>query len=201
MTVSAVLEPLAEETKIPTVLNAFATVPVSVNRVVLTGFMGAGKTTVGRMLAARLGWTFHDLDDEIEGRRGKTVPEIFSESGEAVFRRQESAALASVLGKRHMVLALGGGAPEVFTNRLMLEQTPHTTVVYLKAPLATLVARCRQQAEESGAEARPLLGEAEERFERRHRLYERMARHHVTTTELEQAEVVSAILESLQERL
>jgi shikimate kinase len=195
---TAVLEPMTEETTGRGMSDKRSLAPVSVDRVVLTGFMGSGKTTVGRLLAERLGWTFHDLDDEIERRTGKTVPEIFAQSGEGAFRRQESAALASVLGQHHIVLALGGGAPETFTNQLLLEQTPHTAVVYLKAPLETLVARCERQAEDSGATERPLLGEAKDRFARRHPIYERLARHRVTTTEMEAAEVVSAILESLQ---
>jgi shikimate kinase len=189
---------MIEETTTPATHQRTAPSPTGVDRVVLTGFMGSGKTTVGRMLAERLGWTFHDLDDEIERRTGKTVPQIFAESGEAAFRRQESAALASLLGQHRTVLALGGGAPETFTNQLMLEQTPHTAVVYLAAPLETLMARCERQAKDSSATVRPLLSEAAERFQRRHPVYERLAQHRVTTTEMEEAEVVSAILEALQ---
>jgi shikimate kinase len=189
MTASAVLEPMTDPT---------TTAPITVDRIVLTGFMGSGKTTVGRLLASRLGWAFHDLDDEIERRTGETIPQIFANKGESAFRRQESAALASLLGQQRMVLALGGGAPESFTNQLMLEQTPHTAVVYLKAPLATLVARCELQAADMQATARPLLSEAIERFARRSPIYERMARHSVETTEMEQTEVVDAILEVLQ---
>jgi shikimate kinase len=198
MTASALLEPMTEETTSTTIPNKPTPVPAGVDRIVLTGFMGSGKTTVGRMLAEQVGWTFHDLDDEIERRTGMTVPQIFAEKGEEMFRRQESAALASLLGQHRMVLALGGGAPELLGNRLLLEQTPHTAVVYLAAPLETLVARCGQQAQDSSATARPLLSEAAERFQRRHPIYERVAKHHVTTTEMEAPEVVSAILRTLQ---
>ena len=62
-------------------------------RIVLTGFMGSGKTTVGRLLAARLGWGFADLDREVEARAGKPVPRIFAEDGEARFREWEGAVL------------------------------------------------------------------------------------------------------------
>jgi shikimate kinase len=82
----------------------------------------------------------------------------------------------------------------------MLEQTPHTAVVYLAAPLETLVTRCERQAEDGEATERPLLSEAAARFQRRHPIYERMARHCVTTTELEATEVVSAVLEALEKR-
>src|ERR1700758_2546976 len=82
--------------------------------VVLIGFMGAEKTTVGRALAERLRWKFLDLDDLIEQREQKSVAEIFASSGEAAFRRMESAALSSLLQDRandsDLVLALGGGA-------------------------------------------------------------------------------------------
>ena len=131
-----------------------APVPATIERVVLTGFMGSGKTTTGRLLAERLGWAFRDLDAEVERREGRTVPQIFAESGEATFRRLESAALASLLGQRRVVIALGGGAPEELGNQLLLEQTPKTAVVYLKAPLATLLERC---GKDEGTE-RPLAG-------------------------------------------
>jgi hypothetical protein len=73
--------------------------PAGIDRIVLTGFMGSGKTTAGRLLAQRLGWRLLDLDNEIERREGRSVPQIFAESGEAHFRRAEAAALASVLGR------------------------------------------------------------------------------------------------------
>lgn len=204
MTASAMLEMPEETVNVTNAAETRRTVPTDVlkglERVVLTGFMGSGKTTVGRLLAERLGWEFHDLDTEIERRAGKTVPEIFAESGEAAFRRQESAALAGLLGHSHTVVALGGGAPEVLGNRLLLEQTPKTAVVYLAAPLETLVARCqRQVAHEDGTE-RPLLGEAAERFKARHPLYERIARHKVTTTDAAPDEVVAVVLDVLENR-
>jgi shikimate kinase len=162
--------------------------------------MGSGKTTVGRMLAERLGWAFHDLDTEVERRAGKRVPEIFAESGEAAFRRQESAALAGLLGRSHTVVALGGGAPETLGNRLLLEQTPKTAVVYLAAPLETLVARCERQAAAAEGTERPLLGEAAARFKARHPLYERIAKHKVITTDATPEAVVDLLLDVLENR-
>src|SRR5687768_9084397 len=78
-------------------------------RVVLVGFMGSGKTTVGRQLASRLGWTFVDLDDEVEARAGMSVDELFRARGEAGFRALESEAGAAALGRSATVLAPGGG--------------------------------------------------------------------------------------------
>ena len=71
------------------------TVPAHLKRLVLTGFMGAGKSTIGRLLAARLAWDFLDLDTHLEHRTGTTIPQLFRDHGEARFRRLESTALVS----------------------------------------------------------------------------------------------------------
>jgi len=153
-----------------------------VSRIVLTGFMGAGKTTVGRRLAAGLGWTFVDLDTLIEQRTGLTVPQIFAEQGETAFRRLESVALSVALGQKNVVLALGGGTPERLTNRLLLEQTPGTLTVYLHAPLEVLTARCHAQVD---GVVRPVLAHPDEvalRFASRHPHYQRLAHVTIDTT-------------------
>jgi shikimate kinase len=167
-----------------------------IDRIVLTGFMGSGKTTTGRFLAERLGWEFRDLDTEVERRDGRSVPQIFTEDGEAAFRRLETNALVALLGRKHVVLALGGGAPETLGNRLLLEQTPRTAVVYLEAPLATLLDRCEKGAA-AGETARPLLGEAEARLKRRHPLYLRLADHRIITTDLATETVTDAVVSAL----
>lgn len=77
--------------------------------VVLAGFMASGKTTVGRMLADRLGWEFVDFDEEIERRTGRSVGEVFRRGGEAEFRRMEADLTAEVAGRERLVLAPGGG--------------------------------------------------------------------------------------------
>lgn len=78
----------------------------------LVGFMGAGKTTVGRALAARLGWRFEDLDDVIQAREGRTIEQIFQQQGEPAFRDLEHLTVREVLmtDSAPLVLALGGGA-------------------------------------------------------------------------------------------
>ena len=176
--------------------------PAEIHRIVLTGFMGSGKTTAGTLLAQRLGWTFLDLDHEIERRDGRSVPQIFAESGEPHFRRLESATLASLLGLRNVVLALGGGAPEELGNRLLLEQTPHTAVVYLSASFATLVARCSAQAADPASTARPNLSDltlAERRFHLRRPHYERIAAHTIDTADLTLSQAADAILAALHQ--
>jgi shikimate kinase len=177
------------------------TAPAGTHRIVLTGFMGSGKTSAGTLLAERLGWSFLDLDREIEARHHRTVPQIFSESGEPHFRHLESSTLASLLGQRNLVLALGGGAPEELGNRLLLEQTPHTAVVYLSASFDTLVARCTAQAADPTATARPNLSDltlAERRFHLRRPHYERIAAHTIDTAELTLAQTADAILTAIQ---
>jgi shikimate kinase len=180
------------------------TLPTHLRRLVLTGFMGAGKTTAGRMLATRLSWDFVDLDAEIEARTGLTVPAIFAVHGEAHFRQLESQALCSALGRSNVVLALGGGAVESLTNRLLLEQTPATATIFLDAPFSTLFDRCMMQALNSGAttpeQARPNLADpaaAEARFLARQPVYRRLANHTVDTASLTTQETVAALLAGL----
>jgi shikimate kinase len=116
--------------------------------VVLIGFMGAGKTTVGRALAKRLRWNFLDLDDVIEQRERKSVAEIFASSGEPAFRRMESAALAALLQDRQaggdLILALGGGAFMQKQNRDALVSAGAITVL-LEAPVEELRRRCQAE--------------------------------------------------------
>ena len=178
-----------------------ATAPAEVRRIVLIGYMGAGKTSVGRLLARALGWTFLDLDSHIEARSGASVPELFARHGEAHFRRLESSALANALARNGTVLALGGGTPEALTNRLLLEQTPGTLLIYLEAPFPILYDRCMLQTFAAPEHIRPVLthpAEAEARFNVRAPLYRRLARHIIATSQQEPAETADAILEILR---
>jgi len=109
----------------------------------LVGFMGSGKSTVGRALADDLGWTFHDLDEEIERREGTTISEIFDTHGEATFRQAETAALRelvrSVEGGRPQVISLGGGAFLSDENRELVSNNGVT--VWLDCSLHTVERR------------------------------------------------------------
>jgi shikimate kinase len=174
-----------------------ATIPAHLRRLVLTGFMGAGKSTIGRLLAARTGWTFLDLDVHLEARAGATIPELFAQHGEPYFRRLESTALASALGRTNTILALGGGTPEGLTNRLLLEQTPATFTIFLDAPFPTLFDRCMLQDI-----ARPVLEDpaaAQLRFAHRHPLYTRLARLTISTADLTPEDTVEIILTTLNQ--
>lgn len=111
-------------------------------RIVLTGFMGSGKSTVGPLLALRLGWTFTDADDVIEAEAGLPIAEIFTRHGEAAFRDREHATIGNLAGRDNLILALGGGAIEHPATRSLLLTAPGTFLVHLEVSLATTLARC-----------------------------------------------------------
>lgn len=117
----------------------------------LVGFMGAGKTTVGRAVAEYLEYDFFDLDELIEARAGKSVQEIFAERGEAEFRRLEHEAIRSCTDQSRVVIALGGGAYVLDENRSLLRAIGRT--VWLDCPLDICLRRI------SGDTSRPLLGD------------------------------------------
>ncbi len=112
----------------------------------LVGFMGAGKTTVGRALAARLGWRFEDLDGWIQAREGRSIEQIFQQKGEAVFRDLERLVMGEILTAAKsgpLVLALGGGAFCFEPIQEML-RNPETPAVFLDAPVDELFRRSEQ---------------------------------------------------------
>ncbi len=181
------------------------TIPETTQRLVLTGFMGAGKSSIGRLLAQALAWDFLDLDQHLESRTQSTIPHLFATLGEPAFRRLESSALANALARPHTVIALGGGTPEQLTNRLLLEQTPATTVIFLDAPFPVLFDRCMLQTIASPfsdpAHIRPLLAspeEAQTRFTTRLPLYRRLARITLPTETLTPGSATESILNLLR---
>ncbi len=114
--------------------------------------MGGCKTTVGRALAARLGYPFFDSDEQVQQRTGHTVPELFAERGEAAFRAEERRALAEATASEGpAVVSVAGGAVLDPENRSLIRQAG--TVVWLRAGTATLAGRVGDGA------GRPLLGD------------------------------------------
>jgi shikimate kinase len=122
--------------------------------IVLIGYRGSGKTTVGRRLAERLWQPFVDVDELIVARAGKTIRDIFAECGESGFRDLEALALADALGRADHVIALGGGAILREANRTLLKSRGHK-VVYLRCEPAELHRRI--QADPATAATRPGL--------------------------------------------
>ena len=118
--------------------------------IILIGYMCAGKTTIGKALAKRLGRTFYDLDWYVEERFHKKIPQIFAEEGEARFRNLECRMLHEVAEFEDIVLACGGGTPCFYDNMDYMNAVAET--VYLKASTETL---CRHVAMSRGE--RPLL--------------------------------------------
>src|SRR3954453_16207329 len=96
---------------------------VSIRRLMLTGFMGSGKSTVGPLLATRMGWRFVDADDVIVADAEMPIAEFFAHHGEAAFRQREHATISRLAGEDALVLALGGGAIETEPTRNLLLQS------------------------------------------------------------------------------
>jgi len=118
-----------------------------VRAIILVGFMGAGKTCVGKELANLLGWKFEDLDLRIQAQEGRSIAEIFSACGEAGFRRAEEFSLQASLRELSpsgSVIALGGGAFVQEKNAALLA-APGLVTVFLDAPAPELFDRCRRQ--------------------------------------------------------
>jgi shikimate kinase len=162
-------------------------------RIVLTGFMGSGKSTVGPLVAQHLGWGFVDVDDVIEGEAGATIAELFTRHGEAQFRDREHATIARLAAADALVLALGGGAIELAETRDLLLSGPGTLLVHLEVELATTLARC------AGTEhIRPILADQANlanRYARRLPLYS-TAHVSISVDALTPDEIVRAILKA-----
>ena len=119
--------------------------------VVLIGFMGTGKTSVGRLLAARLGCAFHDLDKKIEECCGMSIPAMFAQHGEPYFRAREKEAVRAAAERTNLVIATGGGTVKDAENVALLRQ--NGVLVALTADVDTILQRARG--------ARPVLDSAD----------------------------------------
>ncbi len=159
--------------------------------ITLTGFMGSGKTTVGRILADALGCPFLDLDELIVKKAGKPIPDIFAQDGEPAFRQLEARLLKQTVekyGEGTAVLSLGGGAILAPASATLVHEK--TVCIYLRATLDTLTDRL---AGESGG--RPLADSAlAERLAAREPLYEKTAHVTIDTDGLSPEEVSDEII-------
>ncbi|MBK9941820.1 MAG: shikimate kinase [Kouleothrix sp.] len=166
--------------------------------IALVGLSGAGKSSVGQLLAARLGWPLADTDALIAEAAGRSVPQIFAEQGEAYFREREAAALGLALAGGPAVVATGGGIVLRPANRALLRARAFT--VWLDAPIDTLVARLR-----SHDQRRPLLeGDPAARlaalYAARAALYAEVADARVATEALPAEDVAELVLQALAAR-
>jgi len=173
----------------------------------LIGFMGSGKSSIGRRVARRLRYAFVDLDKEVELGAGKKIPQIFADEGEEAFRQRETQALCKVL-KQPAVIASGGGLVTRPENRAALREAVEkgTSIIYLKAEPATLAERIRRQPGK-----RPLIDgpgqvldyeatrrRVEELLAVRQEFYEECATHTVVTDGLDFDIVVDSIIEACE---
>lgn len=162
-------------------------------RAILIGTMGAGKTTVGRLLADQLGVGFLDSDQIVEDRVGKSVQDVFVDDGEATFRRMERDAVAGALATHDGVLSLGGGAVLDPATQALLAGRP---VVFLRVGLADAVKRVGLGA------GRPLLlgnlrSRVKQLLDERAPLYERLSRVTVDTDDRRPEEIAAEIAAAL----
>lgn len=166
--------------------------------VVLIGFMGTGKSSIGKMLAVRLGCAFLDLDHHIERQEGKTVFEIFEDEGEAHFRSLEQRVVREIAVRKNLVLATGGGTVQDEGNRRILRDWGVTVCLTAKAEV--IFARTSRRGE------RPILDRLEEGdrqqailslLESREGVYAE-ADYFVDTSDLSPLQVVEEILRYLR---
>ena len=157
--------------------------PGSRARLILIGYRGCGKTTVGRRLAERLGWEFVDTDRLVEQAAWRTIREIFEQQGEAAFRTLESHAVALAVSSAQRVISVGGGAVLSDDNRRLLREAG--TCVWLTASSAELARRT--SGDPQTAATRPALSDADARQEvrtllaQREPLYRELAEHTIDT--------------------
>lgn len=165
----------------------------------LVGLMGAGKTSVGRLLAKRLQKTFLDSDHEIEVRTGVRIPLIFEIEGEVGFRRREACVVQELVALSNIVLATGGGAVLDPANRAALRATG--TVIYLRAAPSELYLRTRHDRNRPLLRTSDPLGKLEELHSIRDPLYRECAHLVVDTGNQAIRSLVSRIERELRERV
>ncbi len=167
------------------------------NNIYFIGLMGAGKTTIGRLLAKQLGREFYDSDHEVERKTGVKIPLIFELEGESGFRKRETAAIEELSQMDNLVVATGGGAVLLEENRAFLKNTGK--IIYLRAKVNDLYQRTRSD------KSRPLLQGAnpkqklEELYTVRDPIYTALADYIVDTGAQSANEITARIEQILQQ--
>jgi shikimate kinase len=148
-------------------------VAINTDNIFFVGLMGAGKTTIGKLLAKHLGKNFYDTDHEIEKRTGVKVSTIFELEGEAGFRKRETAVIQELSQLRNIIMATGGGAILAEENRELLKN--HGTVIYLRANVNELWHRMRNDKHRPLLQNVDIRAKLEQLYAERNPLYTRTA--------------------------
>lgn len=165
------------------------------NNIILIGYMGCGKTTIGKHLARIGKYSFVDTDEEIETQQGRSISEIFATDTEEAFRDMETAYLKQLLAdkKEGMVLSTGGGMPLREENRALLQQLG--TVVYLKTRPETVYDRIKGDTKRPLLQCEDPLTRIKEMLEKRVPIYSEAACYTIEADELKQGEIAELICE------
>ncbi|MDO4262282.1 MAG: shikimate kinase [Eubacteriales bacterium] len=164
--------------------------------VILIGFMGAGKTTVGKLLAKELQMSFLDTDERIEVEQGRSIPEIFATDGEQCFRDLETELLKKMQeDTKNSVISVGGGLPVREENRELLRKLG--TVIYLSASKETILSRVKNDGTRPMLNSDDLEARVEKLMHDRERLYKAAAHLDIRTDERSVARVLQIIRQEL----
>ncbi|MCM8568051.1 shikimate kinase [Gramella jeungdoensis] len=167
-------------------------------KIFLLGYMGSGKSYIGKQLAVSLGYEFIDLDEEIEKKENSSIPEIFERRGEVFFRKIERQMLEEVIQSgTSLIISLGGGTPCYGDNMELIKQAENSTSIYLKLKVENLTERLFKEKDQ-----RPLISHLEdkeklEEFIRKH-LFERgfyynQSQHIINCDSLSPEEIIREI--------
>jgi len=172
------------------------------NTIFLIGYMGAGKSVVGRLLSQINGFNFYDLDEYIEVKEGKKVSEIFNENNEVYFRKIENKYLKEIsLLKENKIISTGGGTPCFQNNFEIINESPNSTSIYLKANIDVLVNRLKDSIDN-----RPIISHLTDEYKLKEfitkHLFERnyyyeKSKIKIVTDNLEPTEIVKLIASKL----
>lgn len=170
------------------------------NNIILVGYMGCGKTTIGKHLARIGRYRFVDTDEEIEIQYGRSISDIFATDGEEAFRDMETVYLETLLleKKKGMVLSTGGGMPLRESNRQLLKRLG--TVIYLRTKPETVYERVKGDTKRPLLQCENPLARIQEMIAKREPLYEEAAHHIIEADELKQGQIAEMICKMAKKR-
>ncbi|MFA9380119.1 MAG: shikimate kinase [Acetanaerobacterium sp.] len=168
---------------------------VKYNRILLTGFMGSGKSTIGRALSVRLGYPFVDTDALIEQNEGKSVAELFKERGEMEFRTLEHRITYDLTRKTALVVSSGGGY--ILTNSVYQLAAGNFTIVYVDAPFELCLGRIKQDSTRPLAQGRT-PEELHALYESRNGIYQVRCDFKVDASKMLLSDIITDIISGIQ---